>query len=335
MINNLYHDMSARRCSRISALLLPTLTPSRRCTVAMTAGCVFDSIKRPYFARRFCIDSIVLRDCDGNQLENLIAHPSGAHLKQLELNHCRHLESLEHLAKLRGLQELHIRGCHSLCDVAVLPLLTKLRVLTIRDCMSISVMPPVRSLNTLHSLRVASLPLLEALPALSATLKHLSCTSCWMLQDVSAVGECSELEHLDVHRCQMLSSQGFPNLGELQRLERLDISSCPEIDSLDFMRPAGCPGLRSLNMCETAVEDTSVLKCCTRMETINMWGEDIDYAFAGHLLSIRSSSHDSFADETTLRSCPVPPGTHSPAAAMVIHEWFLREEMGNDFGPLQ
>ena len=293
---------------------------------------MLSTLQRPHFTRRFNIEHIALRNCDGIELETLLTHACIiSHLKHLELSRCGYIESLEHVGKVSGLQTLHIKGCRSLSCVAGLSLLPKLQVLSIRDCVSIASVP---SLVALHSFEATGLPLLQALPTLADSLRRLSCSSCWMLQDVSAVATCHGLEYLDLHGCQMLPSHGVPNLCELPRLEHLDISSCPEIDNLDFMLPTGCPGLRSLKLCETAVEDTSVLKLCGSLETINLWGEDIDYTFAGHLLSVDHSSTEAFDDAVAPRSaCPFPPATHSPAAAMVIHEWFMREELGDpDFG---
>jgi len=144
-----------------------------------------------------------------------------------------------------------------------------------------------------------------------------------MLQDVSAVADCIDIELLDLHGCQMLEC--LPMLSRLSRLESIDISSCPEIESLDFMLPEGCPALKSLRIGETAIEDSSLLlQYCGNLETLNLWGEDIDVAFAAHLLRINPNPEV----EVTTPKPPwvVSPGTHSPAAAMAIHEWFMSEE---------
>ena len=109
----------------------------------------------------------------------------------------------------------------------------------------------------------------------------------------------------------------MPVLSSLKELDQIDISQCPEIQSLDFIE--GCSTLRSLRMFDTAVDDTTILRSCPALASINLWGEDIDFQFAGHLLSLDSNR------ATVPDQCRSFPG--SPAAAMVMHEWFMRDEM--------
>ncbi|BFG20296.1 hypothetical protein CerSpe_065700 [Prunus speciosa] len=229
-----------------------------------------------------------LQDLKISRCSSLVSFPDVGlppSLQDLKISRCSSLVSFPDVGLPPSLQDLKISRCSSLVSFPDVGLPPSLEIIRIEECDSLlyfakyQIPPNLRRIEIYRCKSLKSLVEKEEDSSSSSSSSHIS------------------LEHLEISRCESLTSlslraQLFP-----RALKRLDISDCGELQlitsdgffhdnnnyCLEYIRISFCPNLKSL---------TEGLCHLTNLQTLNISG-------CGSLVSIPSLSGEGLLSPTT------------------------------------
>ncbi|GMI93949.1 hypothetical protein like AT3G14470 [Hibiscus trionum] len=172
-------------------------------------------------------------------------------LKVLEIEYCKHLNSVPRMSRFSSLEKLKINVCPELGWIGDEPFSSSLKILEIGSCENLISIPSLDGLSSLLELELEECIGLTSLPSGLSTctsLQRLVIDHCSNLESIpEGVGQLNSLRYLAIDRCSNLES--IPeDVGQLHSLEELAISYCPNLKRLPEESLACLTSLKTLRL---------------------------------------------------------------------------------------
>lgn len=213
-------------------------------------------------------------DLSFNTFENLAPLTALRDLRELRLEGCESIVSVEPLASCEELRHLVLAGCRRIVSLRGLEYCTHLEELDLSLCFSlfndyVTANTELRQLRSLRRLIMQGCSQLLSCPEMPIQLEFLDLSSCDQLINISEIRSCANrLRQLFLSGCDSLTN--FEVLMHFRSVQFLDMSHCYNFSDSAVL--CKCTKLQrlSLNGCISLVEAN--LRGCTSLLYLNLTG---------------------------------------------------------------
>lgn len=197
-------------------------------------------------------------------------------IKQLSIQSCHQLNTLDGIDALQSLVHLYIGSCRQLTDLSALNGLPHIHTVELFDLTQLRSLPSLHALTQLKALLCTACASLTTLGDLSSLkgLKLLNISGSEQLRDLEALSALPSLEHLYARSCNAL--ERVDGLGSLAQLKDLFLEGCyrialatPEERKALTETMSGLASLEHLNVSSTSIDSLSYFAGIPRLQRLN------------------------------------------------------------------
>jgi Leucine-rich repeat (LRR) protein len=169
------------------------------------------------------------------------------------------------LPKLQVLEFIHEHGITNQ-DVEALSTLTTLRTLQFGMCANIADLEPLSRLTSLSKLSLYMASVVDLTPLAALPLTDLALDDIDTLRDLSPLANMTTLRDLSLFKCMQIGDKAAADISSLHGLETLNLGHCESLTSAGIVSLAGLTSLKSLDLSNTGLSDTSLRVLCMSLQ---------------------------------------------------------------------